>query len=304
MSAFLDSLEPAERAELEALFETVTYDAGERLFAQGDIAEGAFLIDAGEIVLELVLPGGGREAIATVGPGDFLGEPAWLDRARRTLDARALTPVRARHMYAQDFRSLIQGFRPSGFHLTQQIARLAAERIRATEDVIGSIASGRDPQALPSETEPLASAFDPRPYLEGFEFFQDFTPREIDAFLDMGEMLYAPRGTRLASGDGCHFVMRGAIGMHLLSTGDRIALLGPGRLYGVASKLLDAAPHTDLRVREDADLFHLGDAATSLLLTPVSRLSYRFMLASCLEILRRLDQTNRTLSRTRRQAGF
>jgi diguanylate cyclase len=62
---------------------------GEQLFASGDAADCAYIVESGR--LEVTVEGaGGREVLATVGPGAILGEMALLDEGCRTATVTAV----------------------------------------------------------------------------------------------------------------------------------------------------------------------------------------------------------------------
>jgi CRP-like cAMP-binding protein len=63
--------------------------AGERLVAEGDFAYDFIAIEEGEAD---VIRGG--ETVATLGPGDYFGEIAVLDKSLRTASVVARTPMR------------------------------------------------------------------------------------------------------------------------------------------------------------------------------------------------------------------
>src|SRR5205085_7860564 len=72
---------------------TVTYPAGERIFAQGELGTEMFIIQDGvvEIVKEI---SGETHLLSTLEKGDFFGEMAVLDDVPRSADAVARTEVR------------------------------------------------------------------------------------------------------------------------------------------------------------------------------------------------------------------
>jgi len=63
--------------------------AGEHLMSEGDYATDFMAIEEGEA--EVVR---GGERLATLGPGDFFGEMALLEKTLRTASVVALTPMR------------------------------------------------------------------------------------------------------------------------------------------------------------------------------------------------------------------
>lgn len=313
MVAFLDSLEPGERAELEELFQPVDYGPGEHLFEQGDVSEGAFIVEEGEIDLAMELPGGERAQVIRVGSGSFVGELAWLQDVRRTLSATAASRVRAQYVEAVDFRTLLSSFRPSAFHLLKEVTRLVSERVSETEraamDLCRAAPPGRATEAgagagAGAGAESRESSFDPRPYLANFPFFASFTRRNVEELLNRVRILDVPKGMTLVragqSDAPCWIVVYGALEAIFPESRIRLALLGPGAPFGHMERLLGTPAALDLRVREPAVVLELAPGFCEELMNPTSRLSYRAMHGFGVATIRALEHANLFVARERR----
>ncbi|HEY5018908.1 MAG TPA: cyclic nucleotide-binding domain-containing protein, partial [Streptosporangiaceae bacterium] len=68
-----DRLTVAQRALVAGVAREVTFTAGTRLFDEGQLASGCWLIRAGQVALGTAVPGRGQVVVHTVGPGDVLG---------------------------------------------------------------------------------------------------------------------------------------------------------------------------------------------------------------------------------------
>ncbi len=73
----LRALDAGQRAAVAATARPVTFPAGSRIFAEGDAAEGCWLIRSGGCALRTEMPGRGAVVVQTLGPGDVLGV-SWL----------------------------------------------------------------------------------------------------------------------------------------------------------------------------------------------------------------------------------
>jgi CRP/FNR family cyclic AMP-dependent transcriptional regulator len=307
--AFLEMLEPAERAELEELFQPVGYDPGETLFEQGDRSEGAFIVEVGEIELSMELPGGGRVPVVRLGPGSFIGELAWLQAMTRTLSATAVGPVRAQYVDAVDFRALLSSFRPSAYHLLKEVTRLVSERVYATQEAAMELWRGMPPsRAAEPEREfdarPMPSSFDCRPYLGAFPLFASFTRRDIEDLIERASVLEAPKGTTLQragqSDPPCWIVVYGALESICPRSRVRMAVLGPGSAHGHIERLLRRETQMDLRVREPAIVLRLAPETCEDLMRPTSRLPFRMMHGLGILTVGALEHANRVVARERR----
>jgi CRP-like cAMP-binding protein len=86
----------------DSLLTPVTFDDGDVICQEDHLGRQAFIIVSGSAVVSR-----GDEAIATVGPGDVVGEIALLGDGRRTASVTAIEPVRAFVMSAQEFNSVL-----------------------------------------------------------------------------------------------------------------------------------------------------------------------------------------------------
>jgi MFS family permease len=82
--------------------------AGEVVYTQGDTADGCFVIDRGSA--EVL---GDGHPIATVGPGDLVGEIALLRQVPRTATVRAVTAMDLRLLDADRFVCVVTGWQTS-----------------------------------------------------------------------------------------------------------------------------------------------------------------------------------------------
>ena len=94
--------------QLAAGLETRLVPAGETVYRQGDEADGCFIIQSGNA--DVV--GDGR-TIATVGPGELVGEIALLRHVPRTATVRAVTEMDLRLLDADRFVCVVTGWETS-----------------------------------------------------------------------------------------------------------------------------------------------------------------------------------------------
>jgi CRP/FNR family transcriptional regulator, cyclic AMP receptor protein len=89
-------------ATADSLLTPVTFADGDVLCEEGHLGRQAFIITSGTAVVSR-----GDEIIATVGPGDLVGELALLGDGRRTASVTAVEPLSALVMSAQEFNSVL-----------------------------------------------------------------------------------------------------------------------------------------------------------------------------------------------------
>ena len=123
---------PYERAQLRQ---------GATLLREGDPRDGIARTDANELLL--ILEGqvsvdlglesrSGGMAIASLGPGSFLGEVSALDGLPRSAQCTAVSPVHAAGLSQASLQTLLEAHPREASKLMAALARCIAERLRAT----------------------------------------------------------------------------------------------------------------------------------------------------------------------------
>jgi CRP-like cAMP-binding protein len=79
----------------------VRIDPGDTLIEQGALPYEIFVLEEGSV--EVIRDG---DPIATLGPGDVVGEMGLMEQERRMATVRALTPVRAVALHADDLDAI------------------------------------------------------------------------------------------------------------------------------------------------------------------------------------------------------
>lgn len=98
---------PALRAAIERSAVAVSFAPGVTLFSQGDAADTFFILDAGEIEISVVSPGGRKLTIERMTPGEVFGEIG-LFAGNRTASAVAVGAVRLRRVRRADLMAAIR----------------------------------------------------------------------------------------------------------------------------------------------------------------------------------------------------
>ena len=81
------NLTPRELKEVAAIMHRREYRAGEPVFFQGDPGLGMYIIQEGEVSIEIAGKDGGRQVLVVLTDGDFFGELALIDESPRSADA-------------------------------------------------------------------------------------------------------------------------------------------------------------------------------------------------------------------------
>jgi CRP-like cAMP-binding protein len=314
---FLERLDDEARELLLAAARPVSYARGARLVRHGDIARGACVLRSGSAEAVVMLPGGEKLVVATLGAGDMFGETSLLERSTCTATVSARESVEGWFIERDDFRALVAQRIPAALRVQHAVTLVLSAKLRALNAKVLSAAaapgdkagdkSGTDPD---SGGDPLSGAkrfkqasFDVRPFLTLLPAFEGFEPVEIEQIVASGNLLELPRGHgvfRAGQPSGaCFIVLRGAVeirGRHARRE-RRMAVLGPGQLLGYMSALEHGAHSADAVVREQALLLEIPRPAFDALYrgaTPASTRLHRVIQRS---LLASLAQTNRHLTR-------
>src|SRR6185369_15580385 len=106
-SPILSAVRADERPALVERFETRVYEKGEKLISEGSAATGLHLIASGEVAVVRV-EGDEPFVLASLKPGDIVGEVALVLRRLASADVVAVYPTVTLHLASEQFTSLIR----------------------------------------------------------------------------------------------------------------------------------------------------------------------------------------------------
>lgn len=131
----LSDLPAADRDFLLESAQAVRVAAGERLFAEGEAAEGFYLILSGQVAIAKHLEAHGARSmvLATLQPGDPVGEMGVIEGLPRGADAHALDEVRALRVPAEAWQRLMDESPARAASLMRLLLRVSSQRLRATD---------------------------------------------------------------------------------------------------------------------------------------------------------------------------
>jgi len=99
------------------------------------------LVRSGEVRISKLVPSGGEEALAVVGPGEFFGEVEFFDGAPPSAHAIAHTDCEIVSIPHQDLRRLMESRPDLGEKLLWAFARSFARRLRETNERLAGLLS-------------------------------------------------------------------------------------------------------------------------------------------------------------------
>lgn len=133
-SGAFTGLSPEQLARLEALAKPVQFEAGQVLLEEDERGKRFFLLLGGRVDIELRPPFEGRDPqrLATIKPGEVLGELALVDGFLRSATGRASEAVEALEFENQAVEALMDEDPAIGYRIMRNLAGQLAQRIRST----------------------------------------------------------------------------------------------------------------------------------------------------------------------------
>ena len=142
-STILSAVNPRDRANLIGTFVTRTYEAGERVIAQGAESDGLHLVASGEVSV-VRREGDESTLLAKLGPGEVVGEVALVLRRPSGADVVATHPTVTLHLPRDGFLAVIKQH-PA---LLAELYELAIKRDEETTSIMAQEAREADDAVL------------------------------------------------------------------------------------------------------------------------------------------------------------
>jgi CRP-like cAMP-binding protein len=123
--------------------ESYDLQPGQVLFAAGDSADGAYIIQRGSVSLK---PERAAEPEVIAGPGTLLGESALLAETRRPATATARESSTVMRISRSMFLRMLEGYPDAAQRLREMMASRADQWAREIENVRATLLPGEKPQ--------------------------------------------------------------------------------------------------------------------------------------------------------------
>jgi CRP-like cAMP-binding protein len=243
-----------EPGDLGGLLAACDLETGEQLWRQGEHGDALYVVETGSLEVAARLPGRREVTLATVGPGDVVGELALLDSGPRTGGVRALEPTRLLRLGGGEFRALVGSRNRSARLLRRRLTEIASARLLQRHRTLASTLSGASAHATATRGE---NAVTPdHAYLRWLPFFREYRAADLERLLARASVERVARGAVLVSegeaASALFLTLNGAVEEVIRRDGGsiRVALAGPGRGFGYAGLIAGGAATATATARE------------------------------------------------------
>ena len=130
---FVLNLDPQHVQTLLECAQECRFTRGEYLKRQGEPADQIYLIESGEVTLEISVPHHGLLRIETLGSGQVLGWSCLVEPYRWRFDARAVTPVEGFALDTVCLRAKCERDQSFGYNVLSRCVPVMAQRLEATQ---------------------------------------------------------------------------------------------------------------------------------------------------------------------------
>lgn len=151
-----------------------TYNAGDVIFHEGDPGAEMFIIQSGKVKITKLVKGGVEKTLVILGPGDFFGEMAVIDKDNRSANAIAVEPSRLISLDEDVFEQHMQ----TNPKIVKKILKNLTTRLREANQQIANLMI-RDTNRLVANTVLLVAHKHGEESAEGVTMNIDFTVAEL-----------------------------------------------------------------------------------------------------------------------------
>ncbi len=129
---FLRGMPADQLARLAELCTHVSVPAGQRLFEEGSKADKFWIIDAGQVALDAIVPGRGRLIIERLGRKDVIGLSWMMPPYQWHYGAITTQAMQAYEFNVPAVRAACEADPVLGFELSRRFSAIALHRLQAT----------------------------------------------------------------------------------------------------------------------------------------------------------------------------
>jgi len=130
--AFAAELPDAVLDEIATVAKSADFSAGTIIFREGATDRNLYLLNSGQVALEMLVPGRGRVRLLSLGPGDMLAWSALLGEGRMTATAIATEDTETIAIDADRLLEICTANPQVGFEVMRRMSLALSKRLLAT----------------------------------------------------------------------------------------------------------------------------------------------------------------------------
>ena len=135
-------LDDSERRAVLAIATQFQVGKGHYLCEQGTPGDAVLVIEQGKARVKITDAQGKSSQVAMLGPGDVVGEMAFLDAQPRSADVVAMTPLSGYSIPIDRFNQLRAGQHPAAFKIMRRLALTVCGRLRKVNERVSQLIAG------------------------------------------------------------------------------------------------------------------------------------------------------------------
>jgi CRP-like cAMP-binding protein len=124
-------METKHLQKLASMASETRFSEGEIIYQKGDMGRAVYLIEEGQVIVEVEVPGQGQVTINTFGPGQFFGWSSLFPTESKMAWTRAVKPTRAIAINASRLKAACQFDHNLEYAIVRRAARAMTDRILA-----------------------------------------------------------------------------------------------------------------------------------------------------------------------------
>jgi CRP/FNR family transcriptional regulator, cyclic AMP receptor protein len=274
---------------------------GDTLFREGDPGDALMIVLEGQLVAKVRTQTGSEEEVARLGPGEVVGEMAFIDA-----EPRSATVSTAGGATVLTFtRAALASLKKSAPRVAAAIQRNVlfdvARRLRDAGEKLSEGAAGTTPKSLRGDLSAQRSARSLSPeQLRSIPALAAYGPEDIDLLSYIATLRTFPAGSAImresTEGDACFLIVGGTVAVSRTSSASALAQLGPGALVGQLA-LLDRAPRSaTVTAQTETIALEVKASAFANLVSAHSPIALRFQEQVALAGVRQLREATRKVA--------
>jgi CRP-like cAMP-binding protein len=275
---------------------------GDTLFREGDPGDALMIVLEGQLIARVRTQAGTDEEVARLGPGEVVGEMAFIDAEPRSATVSTVNGATVLTFTRAALTALKKSAPRVAAAIQRNVLFDVARRLRDAGEKLSDGAAGATPKSLRGEAMPAqrsARQLTPE-QLRSIPALASYGAEDIDLLSYIATLRSFPAGALImregTEGDACFLIVGGKLAVSRATSATALATLGPGALVGQLA-LLDRAPRSaTVTAQTDTTVLEVKASAFANLVSAHSPIALRFQEQVALAGVRQLREATRKVA--------